>query len=199
MAFQKPKLSLTEVSQTFDLEDLLGVDVSDRPDILVSFGQAVIDIILDRTEDGKAIGGKRNLKKPYSKEYAASDNFAAFGKSKNEINMTLRGTMLNDLDILKMEGSKVTVGFKDELQIKKAFNHNTGDRIGKENKRPFFGVRKGEISDEISEFKESSTRQETQEQAVVNDAIELLENRQIAEDITETLFADLIGDILGES
>ena len=194
MAFQKPKLTLSEVSQTFDLEELTGIDLSDRPDLLTSFGQEVIDIILNRTEEGKDISGK-NLK-GYKEDYIDSEVFEAFGKSPREINMILRGQMLRDLDILEINGSKVTVGFSEDLQIKKAFNHNTGDTKGMP-KRRFFGVLKKDIEQELKEIKAAATEQETQESEIIRDAITALRDRSTANEVTESLFGNVFGGLFG--
>lgn len=143
------KITVTKSSlyQEFDLEDIFGVDLSSYPDIGLSFGQGVIDRIIDRTKSGKDIDGKAF--KGYSEDYVNSLEFKAFGKSKSDVNMTLEGNMLLDLDILDFSGNKIRVGLRDNTEILKGFNHNTGDTVPK---REFFGLTNSEIEELRSEF-----------------------------------------------
>lgn len=187
MTFQKPKLTKKEVSQKFNLGKLFGVDFSRDPDLKQEIGQAIIDKIIERTENGKAIGGKKDLKS-YSKEYVESDEFKDFGKSKSEINMTLTGRMLDDIDIISESRNTIKVGFEERKEILKAFNHNTGDTVPK---RKFFGITKGELDDIKKEFKDDLK------------AIEPKKREQDAPNrttVTELLAElDALGDIFGES
>jgi len=140
-------LEVDEVSQSFNVSEILGVDVSDRPRLIEEFGQAVIDRIVERTEQGKGVDGKK-LKAPYSKSYVASEEFKEYGKSKNKINMTLTGGMLEDLDF-EQNGDQIKVKFFDETETAKAYNHNVGDTLPK---RPFFGINKNELRDIAAMF-----------------------------------------------
>ena len=143
------KASKDNISQTIDLEDLFGVSFAGRPVLREAIGQAIIDRIIDRTEEGKSVNGG-NLKSPYSGKYADSDEFALYGKNKNEVNMTLTGNMLNDLDIVDQTTSTITIGFNDEVNQKKAANHHQGVTVPK---RPFFGVSKKDLEAIKKEFK----------------------------------------------
>ena len=143
-----------KVSQKFDLEEIFGVDLSSRPDLKEQFGQAVIDKILERTEQGK---GRNDVSLAgYSKSYKDSAQFEQFGKS-STVNMDLKGDMLDALDILSSSGNEVEVGFNGTLQNAKAYGHLSGMKghkvlAGKTPKRPFFGLTKNERDEIKSQF-----------------------------------------------
>lgn len=145
------KLTLDDVSQTIDLKKTFGFDFSKQPELKELIGQEIIEFMLDRIAKGKGIGGKK-LSPKYSKEYIGSLEFKSFGKKRSPINMELKGDMLASIDILEAKGNKVKIGFDDNLETKKAFNHNTGDSKGMP-KRPFFGINEKELSSIKSELK----------------------------------------------
>ena len=129
---------------------MFGVSLRGRDELKQAIGQEIIDRIIRRTESGKAIGGKKDLKKPYSESYAESLDFKAFGKSKNKVNMKLTGDMLGSMDVTEIKGNKITIGFEGDEENAKAFNHNFGDTVPK---RPFFGLNKNELTDIKRTFK----------------------------------------------
>lgn len=135
------KITLTKnsVFQDLSLSDIFGLDLSSYPDIGLAFGQAAIDIMLERTASGVDKNG--NAFARYSDSYKDSLEFKAFGKS-NQVNMNLEGNMLSDLDILDFNGNDLKIGFKDTVENNKAYNHNTGDTLPK---REFFGLTNDEI------------------------------------------------------
>lgn len=148
------KLTENEVSQTLDLKEILGIDVSNNQEIKDAIGQAIIDRIIERTESGKSIHGK-DFKKAepdsnYSHEYRDSHTFKAYGKNNNKINMTLTGNMLGTMDIIKDEKNKITIGWDDPTENAKAYNHNFGDTVPK---REFFGITTGEINEIARKYK----------------------------------------------
>jgi hypothetical protein len=63
---EKPKYSLKEVSQKFNLKKLLGYEPSEKQKEL--FYELAVDKMVDRTTSGIDIDGKKF--KPYTKEYA---------------------------------------------------------------------------------------------------------------------------------
>lgn len=142
------KLSEDEVSQTIDLKEVFGVSLSGNDALKQVIGQALIDRIIERTEAGKSVNGGK-LKAPYSKTYAESDDFKAFNKKKDEVNMKLTGNMLGTLDIIDTAGSKVKIGWNDSTENAKAYNHNVGDTVPK---RAFFGITKQDLASVKSEF-----------------------------------------------
>ncbi len=143
----KLKFKVDEVSQEFDLKKVFGTKAKITDDIKAAFGQAVIDKILDRTAEGKDVNG-RAFKK-YSKDYAESLAFKAAGKSEGDVNMSQHGDMLGLLDITEEKGSKIKVGWDDDLQNAKAFYHNKDAKTT----RKFFGINKGELAEIKRELK----------------------------------------------
>ncbi len=129
--------------EVIDIGEIFGVDaILDRA-MLESFGQEVIDYIVKRTEDGKRYDGTKF--KGYDEDYVKSEEFKAYGKSASEVNLTQTGNMLGQLDILQIEGNRITIGWEDNEERAKAFGHHTGMRghpilEGKTPPRPFFGM-----------------------------------------------------------
>lgn len=147
----KPKVTLEEVSQEIDLNKLVGSDISEDEQLVLKIGQKIIDYMEERVDDGLGYG-RTKLKSPYSDAYSESLNFKAAGKSKTDVNMKLSGDMMASIDIIEVNGSKVTIGIDDPDQVPKAFNHQTGDTVPR---RPFFGVTNEELKQYVlSEFKD---------------------------------------------
>jgi hypothetical protein len=142
------KLSESEVSQTFDLKEILGVDVRDYPEVKDAIGEAIIQKIIDRTESGVDVSGKKF--KNYSDEYVGSLPFKAFGKSANDVNLTQTGAMLGTIDIIQDKGNKIKIGWEDPTENAKAYNHNAGDTV---KKREFFGLTAADLKSISAEFK----------------------------------------------
>ncbi len=162
----KIKIEENEVSQEFDLNDLLGVDVSEDAALGEAVGQYIIDKIVDRTKSGKSVGGQSF--RSYSEAYKESLAFAAWDKT-DEVNLTLSGDMLNALDILQNESGKIKIGFNDLTQTAKAFGHITGMRghptlEGKMPKRNFFGLNAKEIAELKKEFRRLPAQNEQEAQ-----------------------------------
>lgn len=151
------KLTESEVSQTIDLKKLLGIDVSDYPEVKQAIGQAIIDLIVSRTESGKDING--NSFASYSKDYKDSLAFKAFGKT-NKVNMTLSGDMLAFMDIVEDKGNTIKIGWSDDEENAKAYNHNVGDTV---TKRSFFGVTDSDLKKISEEFKPDLKRAKSDE------------------------------------
>ena len=188
MTWKKPKITKKEVSQKFNLGEYFGVDFGRDPDLKQEIGQAIIDKIIERTEDGKDISEK-GFKK-YSKEYVDSDEFKDFGKSKNEINMTLTGRMLDDIDIISESRNTIKIGFEDSTEILKAFNHNTGDTV---KKRKFFGIRERDLKEIGKEFRSELNAIKPKKRGGDGEA----PNRQTITTLLAEL--DLAGDLFGEN
>ena len=58
--------------------------------------------------------------------------------------------MLSLLDIVEDKGNKIKIGWSDDVENAKAYNHNTGDTV---KKREFFGITSGDIKAISKEFK----------------------------------------------
>ena len=151
-----PIIKKSKTSQKINLKEEFGIDFRGRDSLKQALGQAIIDRIVSRTESGQGMsfgfsgsGTPVKLKSPYSKAYAKSDDFKAFGKSRGNVNMTLTGDMLASIDLLKIDGNTIEVGINDSEEALKSYNHNTGDTVPK---RPFFGVNKKELKEIRREF-----------------------------------------------
>ena len=147
-----PKATLEKLSQTINLNEVVGSDISGDEKLVTKIGQAIIDYMDTRVEDGLGLGRKK-LKSPYSKGH---------------VNMRLSGDMMASVDILETIGSKVTIGIEGD-QAPKAFNHQTGDTLPK---REFFGVTKDEIKKYIlDEFKDEIKAKKVSSASEINQTI----------------------------
>jgi len=147
-----PVFKKDAVYQKFNLKEIFGVDFSDKRELKEAIGQAIIERIIERTESGEFRPGAKPSAKAdrYSESYAESVNFKAAGKSKNKVNMSLNGDMLGLMDIVDQTSNTITIGWDDETENAKAYNHNVGDTVPK---RPFFGLSSSEITKLKQEFK----------------------------------------------
>lgn len=153
----KPKgleLSKSNVSQTINLEELLGVSFRGQKDLRLAIAQAVIDHIVKRTrEENKDINGKRFAK--YSKDYIESTVFSLL-KDSTVPNMELKGSMLASIGVLKDGPNTIQIGYDDQEEILKAYNHNVGDTVLA---RKFFGITNDDAKKLIEkEFKSDLAR-----------------------------------------
>lgn len=152
-----PKISLSEISQVINLDEFgLSIETKAEKEALA---ERIIDYMVKRVEGGTGMsfsgdtGRPVNLSsKPYSPAYKSSLAFKAWGKKPGTVNMKLTGDMLGLIDVISTEGNKIKIGLTDDLQIKKAYNHNTGDTVPK---RPFFGINKTEMREIAREFKKT--------------------------------------------
>ncbi len=153
----KPKgleLSKSNVSQTINLEELLGVSFRGQKDLRLAIAQAVIDHIVKRTrEENKDLNGKRFTK--YSKDYIESTVFSVL-KDSTTPNMELTGAMLASIGVLKDGPNTIQIGYDDQEEILKAYNHNVGDTVPA---RKFFGITNDDAKKLIEkEFKSDLAR-----------------------------------------
>lgn len=150
----KSVISETKMELEVSLDDLFGTQVPNNREFREAVGQAIVDKIVERTQSGnKLTGGKF---KAYSNEYKKSATFEAFGKDPGTVDLTLTGDMLGTLDIKAQSRGTLRIGWRDDTQNAKAFNHHTGDTLPA---RPFFGLTDSEISDIRQEFKDQVPEQ----------------------------------------
>jgi hypothetical protein len=141
------RLTKRRVTQTIDLSDVVGKDISNNPKLVKKLGQAIIDYMDKRVSEGLGLG-RKPLKAPYSESYSKSLAFKLAGKSRNDINMRLSGDMKRDVDLLEEDGSKITYGLEDPTEAVKAYAHQTGFEghpTIKGPKREWFGVTTAEV------------------------------------------------------
>ena len=141
-------VTVGEVSQTIDLSEFSEVDFVGQNNLKTRITQEIIDRIVDRSKGGQDIRG--NSFKPYKKSYKDSDTFEAFEKG-NNVNMTLTGDMLSSINSVSDQGNEIKIGWNDQENNAKAFNHMTGDTV---RKREFFGIQKNIIKEVLKDFKE---------------------------------------------
>lgn len=141
-------LSGNEAKLEVSLTDIFGAPIEDVA-LRESIAQAIIDKIRDNAKDAKFVNPPSGKNQTYSESYAQSDEFKAYGKSKGEVNMTQSGDMLGLMDIINQAPDKITIGWKDSLQAKKAHGHVTGN-VGV--KRNFLGLSGSEIQDIKNRF-----------------------------------------------
>ncbi len=156
MAIKGLTLKVNDVSQTINLEEILGVSFVGEKALRLAIAQAVVDHIVKRTQDGKNVYGG-DLKGPYSDEYQESTVYKLL-KDSDDVNMTLTGSMLDDISIIKDSPTSLIIGFKDKKEKAKAFNHNTGDTKGMP-KREFFGITQAQVKQIVKENFETEVRE----------------------------------------
>jgi phage gpG-like protein len=137
-------MSVPKMALTLDLEDLMGTQVPDDEDIRQEIAQAVIDKIIDRTQSGKSLNGKPFKK--LSEEYA-DRKMALVGSS--EADLHLYGDMFESMTLTDSTAEEIVIGFDDETQNAKAYNHDTGDTLPR---RQFFGITEKEKREIRAEF-----------------------------------------------
>jgi hypothetical protein len=147
-AINPPKYSKKEVSQRFNLKELLGYEPSEDQKKL--FYELAVDAMAQRTLNGSDIDGRSF--KPYSPEYAKSK-----GVSVNSVDLVLTGEMLSSFEESQGQKNVVKIKIQDGDNTLKAYNHNVGDTLPK---RLFFGLKDvGKIVKRVDSLKED-TRQE---------------------------------------
>jgi hypothetical protein len=145
------------------LDDIFGKPVPDEA-LRQEIAQDIIDRILDRTErsvfiktrGSKGSGSGKNRKPPqsafrYSSAYISSFEFRVYGKSPNRVNLRASGDMLDSIDLIESDESKLVIGFESIDQAKKAHGHIKGT-IGKI--RDFFGLPETEMKRVKKEFQQ---------------------------------------------
>lgn len=153
-----PKVTKYTASQTIELDEAFGIDFKGNRELREYIGQLIIDRIRTRTEAGIGMkisdSGKGKVfdltSVPYSKKYVESAEFKNFGKSKNDVNMTLTGDMLGLMDVVDQSGNTITIGWDDDTQQAKAANHIKGVTVPA---RPFFGISNEELKSIVKEVK----------------------------------------------
>lgn len=179
-----------ELSQTIDLVEATGVDVTQSPELMRKIEQDIIDYIVDRTHAGKGIGGKDWSASAYSQSYKDSLAFKAGGKG-DTVDLDLTGDMLGSLDVLKESGGQIKIGIADESQLDKAYGHQTGFKghptipQGKY-KREFLGITQGELKDILAEYK-----------AEINDLKTSEPRARVVDDQARLINAIRVSDLFG--
>ena len=116
-----------------------------------AIGQEVIDFIIKRSKAGKDKKNKDFV--GYSDGYVKSFDFKKSGKSKNKVNLTLSGEMLNALEVLDYgTDGEVTIGIPkaDTFNNDKAEGNITGSygqkRPNSKKARDFMGIHRDDLN-----------------------------------------------------
>lgn len=117
-------VNLSEVVWNYRL-DLGGIPSEDREAAKAEVLDYLKDKVLDYLAQGKSpvTGGKF---KPLSKEY--KDEKSKISGSTLP-NMELNGNLLAALETWDKGGDRIAIGWTDEDEVPKAFNHTTGDTL----------------------------------------------------------------------
>lgn len=119
--------------------------------------QQGINVILDRTEKGKQIGG--GAFKPYSPEYARSKSSgwprtktrrAFSGDPSGDVNLMVSGNMLSSISQRRVKKGVREIYFTRATAARKAFFNNKS--------RPFFGFSQKEVNRLSNVFKKALFR-----------------------------------------
>lgn len=162
------------VELAIDLSDLFGVDSIDEA-LAMSIGADLVERIVDITESGRSPKGA-SFKK-YDEDYIESEEFKAAGKSSSEVNLTLYGDMLAQLEPIRVEGGRVILGWNDTTQQKKAYAHMTGFKghptIKNGPRREFLAVTQGMLDDIRERYIDQIKRPDEQQSSFVLSALEI--------------------------
>ena len=152
-AINPPKYSKKEVSQRFNLKELLGYEPNEDQKKL--FYELAVDSMAQRTLNGNDING--DSFEPYSEAYAKKK-----GVSINSVDMVLTGDMLSSFEDSQSKFQKniVKVKIEDGDNTLKAYNHNVGDTLPA---RQFFGLKEvGSIVDKVDSLKNTTRKERKQ-------------------------------------
>jgi len=143
----KRKLTKSEVSQKFNLKELLGYEPSNRQKKL--FFDLAVDKMVERTVNGRDIDNRKF--KPYTKSYAEFK-----GVSRGSVDLVLSGDMLNSFEDSQTKQKNIIKIAIEEEQTGKAHGNITGSygkKSGDKSKaRDFFGFKdKKQLSDVLKE------------------------------------------------
>ena len=159
-----PKYSKSEVSQRFNLKELLGYEPTEQQKKL--FYEMVVDKMVQRTAGGKDINGSRFT--PYSEKYAEKK-----GVSITSVDLILNGDMLSSFEESQVQKNVVKVKMAEGTETLKSYNHNVGDTLPK---RTFFGVRSEEdiasIIRKVHRAKDQTREENRMTLADIRDAIQ---------------------------
>lgn len=95
-----------------------------NPAVKREIAMQMIDLIIDRTLSGKDKKGKDF--KGYSDSYKKSLIFKIYKGRKSKPDLKLTGNMQGAIDIVKISGDKIEIGFNDQTEELKAEGHIKG-------------------------------------------------------------------------
>jgi hypothetical protein len=126
-AINEPKYSKREVSQKFNLKELLGYEPTEEQKKL--FYELAVDKMVNRTADGKDINGQKFTR--YSEKYAKKK-----GVSRDSVDLILSGDMLSSFEDSRERKNIIKIKVEEGKETLKSYNHNVGDTLPE---RTYFG------------------------------------------------------------
>lgn len=182
---------IPQVKFKVNLDDLFGERLNVNRATREAIGQAIIDRITERTQDG--IDKKGRSMGSYSAAYKASLAFKVTKGGQSTVNLTQTGDMLGSLTIIDQSPRTITIGFDDPRENTKAYGHISGMAghpvlDGKVKPRDFLGLPKTDLDAIASEF---------EDQAKAIDSIEDASTREELDSAITNLLDQLEGEIEG--
>lgn len=159
----KQILSNKQAKLSVNLNELFGVNFPNDSKLRQAVGQSIIDKIRERTESNIGANGKRF--KNYSKAYADSLAFKAYGKKVGDPNLKQTGDMLGLMDIIEESRTSIVIGWNDDQEAGKAHGHVTGN-VGVQ--RDFLGLTQKEITELKKEWSDRLRETPSDGQTVVD-------------------------------
>lgn len=181
-----------QVKLKINLDELFGDQYDVNRATREAIGQAIIDRIVERTQEQHIDKFGRSLGR-YSKSYKESLGFQVTKKGETEVNLTQTGDMLASITILDQSPRTITIGFDDSTQNVKAYGHISGMEghpvlEGRVKKRDFFGLPKSELDAIAAQFID---------QVKLVDAIENATTREELDQATVRLIDQISEEIEG--
>jgi len=144
---KQPKYSKSEVSQTFNLKQILGYEPTERQK--EAFYELAVNKMVDRTTNGKDINNRKFTE--YSESYAKQK-----GVTRNSVDLVLNGDMLSSFEKSLQRKNLIKIKIAEGKETLKAYNHNVGDTLPQ---RQFFGFKDEkqikEVIQQVDSLKES--------------------------------------------
>jgi len=148
-------------------------------DILDAIGSEIISVIRKRTAKNLDVDGEKFP--AYSKEYAKSVDFKAAGKSKGDINLTLSGDMLANIEMLQAKRNTVRIGYEKGSTENAKADGNIRGTYGtpspiKGKARPFLGISDDDLQKILEKYPVDSDNNDAELRAqaikIANDKID---------------------------
>lgn len=178
-AVNQPKYSKREVSQKFNLKQLLGYEPSERQKDL--FFELAVNKMVQRTAQGNDINGKKFTQ--YSKEYAQTK-----GVSRSAVDLILKGDMLDSNKKETKQKNMLKIKVKEGVETLKSYNHNVGDKLPT---RTYFGFKnEKDLSDVIDEVDSRKTAETSSPGVLLRDLALLRQTINETVDVNFTGFDD---------
>ena len=149
----KRTITKSKTEQKINLRTLLGRKPTNEEKTL--FAELSVELINNRTLDGKDIDGKKFTK--YSKAYAAKK-----GVPRSAVDLFLDGDMLDSIDLTGETRDTIAIGIIGGVDALKSDNHNKGVTLPK---REFFGVTRKEAESMIESIRDDGDGDTTKTEA----------------------------------